>query len=227
MTNLMSERARRMRREKEPAERKLWSYLGELNRRGLKFRQQAPIGPYIADFCEHSARLIIEVDGSQHGEPKAMANDKHRTDWLESQGYRVLRFWNHEVLDNIGGTEIAIQMALGLLTEDGKTTYGLPDPDSAMERLRKKARRLTRLRYPRKPRSSRRSGHAGRHSVPSPLVGEGEGGGDGGTPDQVDCRIASKVGSPPTPSPSPQGGGGSAQRPWSAERPMSAEKING
>jgi very-short-patch-repair endonuclease len=68
VTNLMSERARRMRRDSEPAERKLWNWLRELNRRGFQFRQQVPIGPYIADFCDHSAKLIVEVDGSQHGE---------------------------------------------------------------------------------------------------------------------------------------------------------------
>jgi very-short-patch-repair endonuclease len=55
MTNLMSERARRMRREKGPAERKVWYRLREINRQGFQFRQQAPIGPYIAEFCDHTA----------------------------------------------------------------------------------------------------------------------------------------------------------------------------
>jgi very-short-patch-repair endonuclease len=198
MTNLVSERARRIRRDSEPAERKLWNWLRELNRRGFHFRQQAPIGPYIADFCDHSAKLIVEVDGSHHGEPKGLANDKRRTRWLESQGYRVLRFWNHEVLTNIGGVEIAIMLALGLLTEDGDTPHDLPDPDSAMERLRRKARQLARRRAGRTPRPRQ----GGRCSVPSPLVGEGQGGGESQTSDVV---------VPPTPSPSPQGGGESAQ----------------
>ncbi len=198
MSNLMSERARRMRRDKEPAERKLWYTLREFNRRGFQFRQQAPIGPYVADFCDHSAKVIIEVDGSQHGEPKGLANDKRRTRWLESQGYQVLRFWNHEVLTNIGGVEIAIMLALGLLTGDGSTRYDPPDPDSPMERLRRKARQLARLRAGR----ARRPRQGGRRSVPSPLVGEGQGGGESQT---------AEVGAPPTPSPSPQGGGESAQ----------------
>jgi len=189
MTNLMSERARRMRREKGTAERKLWYRLRQINRQGFQFRQQAPIGPYIADFCDHSAKLIVEVDGAQHGEPKGLAADKRRTRWLESQGYRELRFWNHEVLTNIYGVEVAIMLALGLLTENGagEASNDGANP-SLLEELRKKAWRLVR--------------RAGR-TVPSPLVGEGEGGGD--------CRAA-EVGIPPTPNPSPQGGGESARR---------------
>jgi very-short-patch-repair endonuclease len=117
MTNLMSERARRMRREKGPAERKVWYRLRELNRQGFQFRQQAPVGPYIADFCDHTAKLVIEIDGGQHGEPKGLATDKWRTRWLEAQGYRVVRFWNHDVLTNMYGVEVAILLALGVLTE--------------------------------------------------------------------------------------------------------------
>jgi very-short-patch-repair endonuclease len=202
MTNLMSERARRMRREKGSAERKLWYLLREFNHHGSQFRQQAPIGPYIADFCDHSAKLIVEVDGSQHGEPKKRLTDQRRTQWLESQGYRVLRFWNYEVLKNIGGVEIAIKVALGMLMEDGtgETTHG-PLVPSPMERLRKKARQVARLRAPRDARSTRRSEQRASRTVPSPLVGEGQGGGDSRT---------SEVGSPPTPNPSPQGGGESA-----------------
>jgi very-short-patch-repair endonuclease len=184
MTNLMSDRARRMRREKGPAERKLWYSLREFNRQGFQFRQQAPIGPYIADFCDHTAKLVVEVDGSQHGEPVGMAYDRLRTHWLESQGYKVLRFWNNEVLTNIGGVEIAIMLALGLLTDDGAgEAKNALTTASPLAGLRKKARRLVR--------------RAGR-IVPSPHVGEGQGGGDGRT---------SAVGAPPTPNPSPQGGG--------------------
>ena len=97
MTNIASARARRMRTEKTPAERKLWRALRDLNRQGLNFRQQAPIGPYIADFCDHSANIIVEVDGGQHGDADHLAYDQARTSWLQSQGYQVLRFWNNEV----------------------------------------------------------------------------------------------------------------------------------
>ena len=120
MTNLMSERARRMRRDLSDAERRLWHKLRELNGQGFHFRQQAPIGPYIADFCDHTAKLVVEVDGAQHGEPKGLAVDRRRTRWLEAQGYRVLRFWNHEPLINMAGVEVAILVALGVLREDGR-----------------------------------------------------------------------------------------------------------
>jgi len=202
MTNLMSERARRMRREKGAAERTLWYKLRGFNRHGFQFRQQAPIGPYIADFCDHNAKLIVEVDGGQHGEAKGLAADKRRTRWLESQGYRVLRFWNNDVLRNIEGVEIAIMLAVGLLTENsaGETSND-GAVASAMGRLRRKARRLVRAgeRVP----SAHFLGQPKSQIVPSPLVGEGQGGGD--------CRT-SAVGIPPTPSPSPQGGGESRRR---------------
>ena len=167
MTNLMSERARRMRREKSDAEIKLWRALRDLNRLGFQFRQQAPIGPYIADFCDHSAKLVLEIDGAQHGLPKGLTVDRRRTRWLQTQGYRVLRFWNHEVLTNFDGVETEIMVALGILTEDGHDGPQALDP------------------------------------IPSPLVGEGKGGGD--------CRTLA-VGIPPTPNPSPQGGGGLTTR---------------
>src|SRR5688572_26415515 len=129
MTNLMSERARRMRRDMSDAERRLWNKLRELNGQGFHFRQQAPLGPYIADFCDHGAKLVLEVDGAQHGEPKRVAADRRRTRWVEAQGYRVLRFWNHEPLVNMAGVEVAILVALGVLRQDGReipTDAGIP-----------------------------------------------------------------------------------------------------
>jgi len=68
-----------------------------------KFRRQHEIGSYIADFFCLDARLVIELDGSQHGEERERQADERRTEYLENQGYRVLRFWNQEVLDNIDG----------------------------------------------------------------------------------------------------------------------------
>ena len=113
----MAERARRMRREKTSAERKLWRLLRELNRRGLQFRQQAPIGPYIADFAEHSAKLVLEVDGGQHGEEAIARSDGERTRWLELQGYQVIRFWNDDVLRNTQGVMTAVLASLGILQD--------------------------------------------------------------------------------------------------------------
>ena len=213
MTNLMSERARRMRRDKEPAERRLWYWLRELNSRGFHFRQQAPIGPYIADFCDHTAKLVIEVDGSQHGELVRLVRDRRRTRWLELQGYRVLRFWNHEVLANIGGVEVEIMLALGLISEDETREIRMDVTSSTDERLRKKARGLARLRV----NATRPSRRRASRTVPSPLVGEGQGGGDSRTSDVL---------VPPTPNPSPQGGGESAGCLRLASASISGERDN-
>ncbi len=72
------------------------------------------MGRYVADFACHSAKLIIEVDGGQHNEDEGLEADAHRTDWLETQGYRVFRFWNSDVLFNIDGVQQTLRLALGL-----------------------------------------------------------------------------------------------------------------
>ena len=89
--------ARTLRRSPTDAERKLWFLLRSLKPLGIHFRRQAPIGIYIADFVWHAGKIIVELDGSQHAEVRA-AYDAKRTEWLASQGYRVLRFWNNDVL---------------------------------------------------------------------------------------------------------------------------------
>jgi very-short-patch-repair endonuclease len=89
--------ARTLRRSPTDAERKLWFILRSLKPLGIHFRRQAPIGIYIADFVWHAGKLIVELDGSQHAEMR-QAYDAKRTEWLQSQGYRVLRFWNNDVL---------------------------------------------------------------------------------------------------------------------------------
>jgi very-short-patch-repair endonuclease len=89
--------ARALRRDPTDADRKLWQVCRSLKPLGFHFRRQAPIGPYIADFVWYKGKLVIEVDGGQHAELER-ARDKRRTQWLESEGYRVLRFWNNDVL---------------------------------------------------------------------------------------------------------------------------------
>ena len=89
------------------AEEKLWRELRDRRLDGIKFRRQAPVGPYIADFICMEARLIVEIDGSQHGE---LLRDKHRDTELKGRGFRVLRFWNDDVLremDSVCDTIIA------------------------------------------------------------------------------------------------------------------------
>jgi very-short-patch-repair endonuclease len=96
------ENSRRLRRDMTDAERKLWQCLhgGQLD--GLKFRRQHPVPPYIADFCCTAEKLIVELDGSQHNEQK----DATRTRYLESQGWKILRFWDHDALQQ---TEAVIE----------------------------------------------------------------------------------------------------------------------
>ena len=92
------------------AEKKLWWHLRHrLGTEDTHFRRQVRLGPYIADFVSHRARLVIEVDGGQHGD--SAAADAHRTRFLESEGYRVLRFWNNDVLQNIDGVLEVIRIA--------------------------------------------------------------------------------------------------------------------
>jgi len=102
--------ARALRRAPTDAERKLWYVLRSLKPLGLHFRRQAPIGIYIADFAWHAGKLVVELDGSQHAEIRA-AYDTKRTEWLESQGYRVLRFWNNDVLKSPRSVSEAILAA--------------------------------------------------------------------------------------------------------------------
>jgi very-short-patch-repair endonuclease len=90
--------AKRMRREMTSAERRLWHALKAHRFQELHFRRQVPKGPYVADFICHSAKLLIEVDGAQHGFDQYIERDRTRDTWFENQGYRVLRFWNHDVL---------------------------------------------------------------------------------------------------------------------------------
>ena len=107
-------RARRFRQTMGVAEQRLWR---ELRKLGLNIRRQAPIGPYAADFAFHSARLVIEVDGGIHERiAEVAARDQARTEWLESQGYRVLRFTNNQVANDVGAVvrEIARHPTLPL-----------------------------------------------------------------------------------------------------------------
>jgi very-short-patch-repair endonuclease len=73
------------------------------NLEGIKFRRQEPIGEYIVDFVAFEQRLVIEVDGGQHADQKEKDKDIQRDVWLGSQGFKVLRFWNNEVLQNLEG----------------------------------------------------------------------------------------------------------------------------
>ena len=104
-------RARDLRREPTDAERRLWRSLRLRGFTGHKFRRQVPIGSYIADFVCLDARLVIEVDGSQHLEEQRV-HDVARDAWFREQGFRVLRFWDTEVLTEPDEVDEAIWQAL-------------------------------------------------------------------------------------------------------------------
>jgi len=104
--------ARKLRNNPTEAERRLWSRLRRKQTDGHRFRRQVPLGPYVADFVCFDARLIVEADGGQHAD--RVAHDSERTVWLEAQGYRVLRFWNNDVLSNTDGVIESIRVALGI-----------------------------------------------------------------------------------------------------------------
>ena len=98
-----------LRKEPTPAERKLWSRIRD-DQLGFSFRRQHAIGNYIPDFVCIEKKLIVELDGSQHLEQEEY--DEERTKYLESEGYKVIRFWNNEVTNNIDGVILAILHAL-------------------------------------------------------------------------------------------------------------------
>ena len=101
MSNNITSIAKALRKRLTDTERLLWRHLRAKQLEGLKFRRQEPIGRYIVDFVCHEKRIVIEVDGSQHAIEKN--KDAERDKWLNEQGYKVLRFWNNEVLTNIEG----------------------------------------------------------------------------------------------------------------------------
>ena len=95
-----SGRARELRRDATDAERRLWSALRDRRLRGYRFCRQHPIGDFIVDFACTKHSLIVEADGGQHADSEA---DSRRTAWLESEGWKVLRFWNNDALSNTDG----------------------------------------------------------------------------------------------------------------------------
>ena len=101
--------ARVLRDNATPAERRLWCGLREMTLGETHFRRQVPIGKFIADFACHACRVVIEVDGGQHFDDAGEARDAARTEWLESQDYRVIRFANSDVMRNLAGVLEAIE----------------------------------------------------------------------------------------------------------------------
>jgi len=103
-------RVRQLRRNATEAEKMLWQHLRGRSLEGHKFRRQVWIGPYIADFLCNEAALVVELDGSQHAD--SADYDAARSAYLEERGFRVLRFWNNDVLGDIDAVLIAIRAAV-------------------------------------------------------------------------------------------------------------------
>ena len=121
-------KAKHMRSNSTDAEHRLWQLLRAKRLGGSKFRRQVPIGPYIADFACHAAKLVVEADGGQHSEE----TDAERDGFLSSRGYRVLRFWNNDILTNEEGVLTAILAALeapaAASSRDDRTPLPNPSP---------------------------------------------------------------------------------------------------
>jgi very-short-patch-repair endonuclease len=90
-----------LRRRQTEAEGKLWRALRKRRFRGWKFRRQQPLGPFVVDFISFDAKLIVELDGEQHGYEQNTCRDAARTRYLEGQGYRVKRYWNSQLYEDI------------------------------------------------------------------------------------------------------------------------------
>ena len=110
--NLITGAARELRQKQTEAERILWYKLRDNQLGGAKFRRQEPIGSFVVDFVSFENKLVIELDGSPHKEIEVKNSDRQRTLWLKSEGYKVLRFWNSDILNDIEGVMEKVKGAL-------------------------------------------------------------------------------------------------------------------
>jgi very-short-patch-repair endonuclease len=171
------------------AEERLWKTLRGHRFVGVQFRRQVPIGPYIVDFCCHAARLVIEVDGGQHGEEPGRRRDAQRDSFLAGEGYEVLRFWNSEVLAETDAVLDVIWSALAdrrVVSVGADTPLPVPPPQGGRGRRQ--------LSHPPSAEASP-SGMSEEDRdaclpVPSPLVGEGQGGGCADVPQFSETTVS-------------------------------------
>ncbi|MEO6014806.1 MAG: DUF559 domain-containing protein [Devosia sp.] len=142
---MTTERALGLRRMSTPPERKLWAILYGLRQQGYHFRRQHPIGPYYADFACVKAGLVIEADGITHTEDTDIAYDKARTAVIGRHGFRVLRFWNNEIMENPEGVFEAVTQALCAVPALTPTPIPSPSKGGGRPRLRKQRTGLAEL----------------------------------------------------------------------------------
>jgi very-short-patch-repair endonuclease len=127
-TSIRRAAAKKLRANTTPHERILWRALRELPLEGTHFRRQAPIGPYVVDFFCPAKRLIIELDGGHHNEDETAERDRERQNWLEREGYRVIRFWNSDVTGELTAVLERIYLEL----------YGSRDAEVALLKHRRR-----------------------------------------------------------------------------------------
>ena len=128
------DRARGLRRDATEAEKRLWWHLRHrLPLERTYFRRQVPLGPRFADFCCLGLKLIVEVDGGQHGQPHAIAYDGARTAFLEEQGFEVLRFWNDQIFSEIDGVLDTIAAVIARRDHLSPTLTPGPSPQGRAE----------------------------------------------------------------------------------------------
>jgi len=123
--------AKRLRRFMSPAETLLWRYLKAERLDGFSFRRQVPMGPFIADFVCHTARLVIEIDGESHDFEDQWRRNQQRDRWLRSRGFVILRFSNADVLHGLEAVLTAIREAASARTN---TPLPVPPPQGGRER---------------------------------------------------------------------------------------------
>jgi very-short-patch-repair endonuclease len=161
---MLRDRARALRNRLTDTEQHLWQRLRRKQLSGHRFRRQVPLGRYIVDFTCFEARVIVEVDGGQHAED--IMRDWERDHWLSSQGFRVLRFWNNDVLRE---TDAVVEMIVRALMQPPPH----PSPIKGEGELVKGAD------HSRPPHPSPVKGEGERsqamHEIPPPLAGGGEG----------------------------------------------------
>jgi very-short-patch-repair endonuclease len=126
VSRTLRDRSKALRHDMTDAERIIWRELRAHRLHGASFRRQTPIGPYVVDFVCHAAKLVIEVDGGQHFEPKHIAHDMRRRAYLAAQGYQVLRFSNLDVMKNESGVLETIAATL----EESKGPLPSPPPQA-------------------------------------------------------------------------------------------------
>jgi len=119
--------AQRLRAAMTDEERILWRHLWRIPVEDTHFRRQASVGIYFPDFISHRLKLIVEVDGAHHSLDDPQRHDERRTRWFESQGYRVIRFWNHEIKNELDSVLDTIYAAV----EERKSHLGPRDAEGA------------------------------------------------------------------------------------------------